>query len=61
MYKDNEFTPEALRNLKIGYESLFLEVPIVVKNSHLTNIMLSELIEMIPEEQGTKFLDLGTA
>lgn len=61
MYKDNEFTPEALRNLKIGYESLFLEVPIVIRNSHLTNIMLSELADMIPEEEGTKFLDLGTA
>lgn len=61
MYKENEFTPEALRNLKIGYESLFIEVPIVIKNSHLTNIMLSELAEMIPEEDGAKFLDLGTA
>ncbi|GFG41019.1 hypothetical protein Cfor_06789 [Coptotermes formosanus] len=61
MYKDSEFTPEALRNLKIGYESLFVEVPIVIRNSHLTNIMLSELADMIPEEEGTKFLDLGTA
>ncbi|XP_049831998.1 eukaryotic translation initiation factor 3 subunit H [Schistocerca serialis cubense] len=61
MYKENEFTPEVLRNLKIGYESLFTEVRIVIKNSHLTNIMLSELAEMIPEEEGTKFLDLGTA
>jgi translation initiation factor 3 subunit H len=61
MYKDNEFTPEALRNLKIGYESFFLEVPIVVKNPHLTNMMLSELADMIQEEGGTKFLDLGTA
>ncbi|XP_049816018.1 eukaryotic translation initiation factor 3 subunit H [Schistocerca nitens] len=61
MYKENEFTPEVLRNLKIGYESLFTEVRIVIKNSHLTNIMLSELAEMVPEEEGTKFLDLGTA
>ncbi|XP_067006831.1 eukaryotic translation initiation factor 3 subunit H [Anabrus simplex] len=61
MYKESEFTPENLRNLKIGYESLFIEVPIVIKNSHLTNIMLSELSEMIPEEEGSKFLDLGTA
>lgn len=61
MYKEGEFTPDALRTLKIGYESLFVEVPIVIRNSNLTNIMMSELEEMIPEEEGTKYLDLGTA
>lgn len=61
MYKDGEYTPEALRLLKISYESLFIEVPIVIKNSALTNIMMSELNEMVPEEDGTHFLDLGTA
>ncbi|KAG8039725.1 hypothetical protein G9C98_000454 [Cotesia typhae] len=61
MYKENEFTPEALRTLKIGYENLFIEIPIVIKNSNLTNIMMSELEELIPEEEGTKYLDLGTA
>lgn len=61
MYKDGEFTPEALRNLKIGYETLFVEVPIVIRNSPLTNIMMSELAEMVPEEEGCRFLDLGTA
>lgn len=61
MYKERDYTPEALRNLKIGYENLFIEVPIVIRNSPLTNIMMSELNEMIPEEDGSKFLDLGTA
>ncbi|XP_065355915.1 eukaryotic translation initiation factor 3 subunit H [Calliphora vicina] len=61
MYKDGDFTPDALRNLKVGYESLFVEIPIVIKNSPLTNIMMSELCEMMPEEQGHNFLDLGTA
>lgn len=61
MYKDNDFTPDALRQLKISYENLFVEVPIVIKNSPLTNIMMSELGEMVPEEEGTRFLDLGTA
>lgn len=61
MYKENDFTPEALRNLKISYEKLFVEVPIVIKNSALTNIMMSEMKELIPEEEGTHFLDLGTA
>jgi len=61
MYKEGEFTPEALRTLKVGFESLFVEVPVVVKNSLLTNIMLTEIDEMVPEDEGTKFLDLGTA
>jgi len=61
MYKDNDFTPDALRQLKISYENLFIEVPIVIKNSALTNIMMSELSEMVPEEDGKHFLDLGTA
>ncbi|KAI8118573.1 hypothetical protein FF38_03935 [Lucilia cuprina] len=61
MYKDGDFTSDALRNLKVGYESLFVEIPIVIKNSPLTNIMMSELCEMMPEEQGHNFLDLGTA
>lgn len=61
MYKEGDFTAEALRNLKISYEKLFVEIPIHIKNSPLTNIMMSELNEMIPEESGTHFLDLGTA
>lgn len=61
MYKEGEFTPEALLKLKVGYENLFSQIPIVIRNSALTNIMMSELGEMVPEEGGTSFLDLGTA
>lgn len=61
MYKDGDFTPEALRQLKIGYETLLMEVPIVIKNSSLTNILLSELTEYVPPQEGSNFLDLGTA
>jgi translation initiation factor 3 subunit H len=61
MYKDGDFTPDALRQLKIGYEKLFVEIPIHVRNSALSNIMMSELQEMVQEEEGSHFLDLGTA
>ncbi|XP_065225578.1 eukaryotic translation initiation factor 3 subunit H [Planococcus citri] len=61
MYKENDFTPEALRQLKIGYETLLMEVPIVIKNSSLTNILLSELTDYVPPQDGSNFLDLGTA
>jgi translation initiation factor 3 subunit H len=61
MYKDGDFTPDALRQLKIGYEKLFVEIPIHIKNSALTNVMMLELQEMVQEEEGSHFLDLGTA
>ncbi|KAF7266315.1 hypothetical protein GWI33_020343 [Rhynchophorus ferrugineus] len=61
MYKEGEFTAEALVKLKVGFENLFSEVPFYIRNSPLTNIMMSELSEMVPEEEGSKFLDLGTA
>lgn len=61
MYRDGDFTPEALRNLKIGYEKLFMEIPIHIRNSSLSNIMMMELGEMVKEEEGSHFLDLGTA
>lgn len=61
MYKDGDFTPDALRQLKIGYEKLFVEIPIQIRNSPLTNIMMLELQEMVQEEEGSHFLDLGTA
>lgn len=61
MYKQGDFTADALRTLKISFEKLFVEVPIHIRNSSLTNVMMSELGELIPEESGTHFLDLGTA
>ena len=61
MFKEDTYTPDALRQLKIGYEKLFVEIPIHVRNSALSNIMMSELQEMVKEEEGSHFLDLGTA
>lgn len=61
MFKEENYTPDALRKLNIGYEKLFVEIPIHVRNSVLSNIMMSELQEMVREEEGSHFLDLGTA
>ena len=61
MFKESDFSPEALRSLKIGYETLLMEVPIVIKNSSLTNILLSDLKEYVQPHEGSGFLDLGTA
>jgi len=61
LYKAAEFTPEFITKLKVSHDTLFEEVPIVVKNSHLMNELLLELSEQIPVEAGSQFLDLGTA
>lgn len=61
LYKAGEFTAEAISKLKVSYASLFSEVPITIKNSHLVNEVLLELSEQIPTERGNQFLDLGTA
>ena len=43
MYKENNFTNESILKLKMGYEHLLVEIPVVVRNSPLINIMLSEI------------------
>lgn len=50
-----------MRNLKVSYESLLIEVPVVIKNSTLTNILMCELEDMIPSCKGFNFLDLSTS
>ena len=61
LYKAGDFLPDTIRALKVSYDSLFHEVPIVIKNTHLVNELLLELSEEIPVESGSQFLDLGTA
>lgn len=58
MYKEGEFTPDAMRALKVSYENLLTEVPLVIRNSPLTNILMSELDDMTPSS--VNFLDLST-
>ncbi|XP_025945804.1 eukaryotic translation initiation factor 3 subunit H [Apteryx rowi] len=41
--KEKDFSPEALKKASIAYENMFEEVPIVIKNSYLINVMLWEL------------------
>jgi len=61
MFKEGDFSPDNIKDLKISYETLMSEVPIVIKNSHLMNALLLELHEQLPlEAGGSQFLDLGT-
>merc|ERR1712083_398916 len=65
MGKAYRLTPEAIKMFKEGDfspESLFTEVPIVIKNSHLVNALLLELSEQIGlGVGGAQHLDLGTS
>jgi len=62
MFQDGEFTPEIVKDLKISYQNMFTEVPIIIKNSHLMNALLLEINEQLTlEVGGSQYLDLGTA
>jgi len=62
MFRDGDFSPDTIKDLKISYESMMTEVPIVIKNSHLMNALLLELQEQIPLDiGGASHLDLGTS
>uniref|UniRef100_A0A8C5W7B7 Eukaryotic translation initiation factor 3 subunit H n=1 Tax=Microcebus murinus TaxID=30608 RepID=A0A8C5W7B7_MICMU len=41
--KEKDFPPEALKKANITFEHMFEEVPIVIKNSHLINVLMWEL------------------
>lgn len=61
-YRDGDFTPEAIQAASISFESMFEEIPVVVKNSHLVNALLCEVDECPKsrEEETYNFLDLAT-
>jgi translation initiation factor 3 subunit H len=62
MFKEGDFTPDAVKDLHISYETMFTQVPIVIKNSHLMNALMLEMQEQLTlDVGGTQFLDLGTA
>lgn len=61
MFKENDFLPDTLKSLKVGYDNLLVKVPVVIKNSTLTNILLSELNFKIKVDEASEHLDIGTA
>lgn len=59
-YKESDFTPENMSKHNINFESMFEEIPIVLRNSHLVNALLCELSDKTRKEQKFSALDLGT-
>lgn len=59
LYKeDKDFTAEMLREKHVTYENLFQEIPVVIKNSTLTNVLLCELESV---QDNTSFFTLPTS
>ena len=46
-----------LRDNKLTYENLFVEIPVVIKNSSMTNVLLCELDTV---QDNTSFFTLPT-
>ncbi|ELU18873.1 hypothetical protein CAPTEDRAFT_161622 [Capitella teleta] len=57
LYLEGDFSPDSLKKSSMSFESLFEEVPVVIKNSHLVNSLLCEMEET---ESSYNFLDLAT-
>lgn len=43
LYKEGDFNVEGLKNSKFSFQNMFEEIPIYVKNSNLTNVLMCEL------------------
>ncbi|XP_026083467.1 eukaryotic translation initiation factor 3 subunit H-A-like [Carassius auratus] len=59
--KEKDFTPEGLKKACIGYEIMFEEVPIVIKNSHLINVLLLDLQEKSTVADKHELLNLSSS
>lgn len=58
--KEGEFTSETLQKHNMSFDKFFEEVPIVIKNSNLTNLLVCEMQKHLAPDEGKQFLDMGT-
>ncbi|XP_064624831.1 eukaryotic translation initiation factor 3 subunit H-like [Lineus longissimus] len=62
LYESTDFSPESIKASKMSFNKMFQEIPVVLRNSHLCNVLLCDLEEMAPSApQTTQFLDLATS
>uniref|UniRef100_A0A9J7XW29 Eukaryotic translation initiation factor 3 subunit H n=1 Tax=Cyprinus carpio carpio TaxID=630221 RepID=A0A9J7XW29_CYPCA len=59
--KEKDFSPEGLKKACIGFEIMFEEVPIVIKNSHLINVLLLDLQEKSTVADKHELLNLSSS
>ncbi|XP_055490559.1 eukaryotic translation initiation factor 3 subunit H-B [Leucoraja erinacea] len=58
--KEKDFTPEGIKKALITSENMFEEVPIIIKNSHLVNVLLWELEEKSSVSEKQELLNLAS-
>jgi len=62
MYREGDFTPETIKRSGLSFETMFEEVPVMVKNSHLINSLLCEIDELSQSTDNRyNFLDLSAS
>lgn len=62
LYKEGEFSLDMLKNLNVTYSKIFEEIRVIIRNSHLVNLLMCEVADHAPEEdKSNQFLDMGTA
>ncbi|XP_017310338.1 eukaryotic translation initiation factor 3 subunit H-B [Ictalurus punctatus] len=59
--KEKDFSAEGLKKASVGYENMFEEVPIVIKNSHLINVLLWELEDKSTVVEKHELLSLSSS
>ncbi|XP_037958065.1 dentin sialophosphoprotein-like [Teleopsis dalmanni] len=61
LYKSGDFTAPTMRRLNVTFENLYHEIPIVYKNSALSNVLLNELVDVVPHLSNIyPILEMGT-
>ncbi|NP_001279557.1 eukaryotic translation initiation factor 3 subunit H-B [Callorhinchus milii] len=58
--KEKDFTPEGIKKALITSENMFEEVPIIIKNSHLVNVLMWELEEKSSVAEKQELLNLAS-
>ncbi|CAF1392382.1 unnamed protein product [Adineta ricciae] len=59
---EDYFSPDNARQANLNFETLFEELPVIFRNSHLVNSLLCEIEEQTRlSSKSNNFLDLGTS
>lgn len=58
--KEGEFTSETLQKHNMSFDKFFESIPVVIKNSTLTNLLICDMLKQLNIDEGKQFLDMGT-
>jgi len=60
LVQEGEYTAESFKKTKAAFDTIFEEIPVVIRNSYLVNLLMCELTDMIPRDYAKQSLDLST-